>query len=202
MARIDAVGETGLDGHDLRELGLKNGNLVVDDRRNGKQWKFDGINVSLTRPRQGGVVFRLESDNPERPWVLSAAMRPLAEGVRALGIEARQVSTRDILLAARLNLGNFDVDLPLSASVRAEISPEGIPQLVQGQLVAEPGTIVDREYEKVSLNIDHAEFRFNWDAQRHSLIVPFQVQSGGNQFTMRATLEAPPEQNGAWRPGN
>jgi hypothetical protein len=198
MARIDAVGETGLDGHDLRELGLKNGNLVVDDRRNGKQWKFDGINVSLTRPRQGGVVFRLESDNPDRPWVLSAAMRPLADGVRALGIEARQVSTRDILLAARLNLGNFDVDLPLSASVRAEISPEGVPQLLQGQLVAEAGTIVDREYEKVSLNIDHADFRFNWDAQRHSLIVPFQVQSGGNQFTMRATLEAPPEQNGVW----
>ena len=198
MARIDAVGETGLDGHDLRELGLKNGNLVVDDRRNGKQWKFDGINVSLTRPRQGGVVFRLESDNPERPWVLSAAMRPLAGGVRALGIEARQVSIRDILLAARLNLGNFDVDLPLSASVRAEISPEGIPQQVQGQLVADAGTIVDREYEKVSLNIDHADFRFNWDAQRHTLIVPFQVQSGGNQFTMRATLEAPPEQNGVW----
>jgi len=198
MARIDAVGETGLDGHDLRELGLKNGNLVVDDRRNGKQWKFDGINVSLTRPRQGGVVFRLESDNPERPWVLSAAMRPLAGGVRALGIEARQVSIRDILLAARLNLGNFDVDLPLSASVRAEISPEGIPQLVQGQVVADAGTIVDREYEKVSLNIDHADFRFNWDARRHSLIVPFQVQSGGNQFTMRATLEAPPEQDGVW----
>jgi hypothetical protein len=198
MARIDAVGETGLDGHDLRELGLKNGNLVVDDRRNGKQWKFDGINVSLTRPRQGGVVFRLESDNPERPWVLSAAVRPLADGVRALGIEARQVSTRDILLAARLNLGNFDVDLPLSASVRAEISPEGVPQLVQGQLVADAGTIVDREYEKVSLNIDHADFRLNWDARRHSLIVPFQVQSGGNQFTMRATLETPPEQNGVW----
>jgi hypothetical protein len=198
MARIDAVGETGLDGHDLRELGLKNGNLVVDDRRNGKQWKFDGINVSLTRPRQGGVVFRLESDNPERPWVLSAAVRPLADGVRALGIEARQVSTRDILLAARLNLGNFDVDLPLSASVRAEISPEGVPQLVQGQLVADAGTIVDRQYEKVSLNIDHADFRLNWDARRHSLIVPFQVQSGGNQFTMRATLETPPEQNGVW----
>src|SRR6478736_7527604 len=198
MAKIDAVGESGLDGHDLRELGLKNGNLVVDDRRNGKQWKFDGINVSLTRPRQGGVVFRLESDNPERPWVLSAAMRPLAGGVRALGIEARQVSIRDILLAARLNLGNFDVDLPLSASVRAEISPEGIPQLVQGQVVAAAGTIVDREYEKVSLNIDHADFRFNWDARRHSLIVPFQVQSGGNQFTMRATLDAPPEQDGVW----
>jgi hypothetical protein len=198
MARIDAVGETGLDGHDLRELGLKNGNLVVDDRRNGKQWKFDGINVSLTRPRQGGVIFRLESDNPERPWVLSAAMRPLTDGIRAIGIEARKVSTRDILLAMRLNMANFDVDLPLSASVRAEISPEGTPQLVQGQLVSDAGSIVDRQYDRINVNVDHADFRFNWDARRHSLIVPFQIQSGGNQFTMRATLEAPPEQNGIW----
>src|SRR4249920_1342667 len=145
MAKIDAVGESGLDGHDLRELGLKNGNLVVDDRRNGKQWKFDGINVSLTRPRQGGVIFRLESDNPERPWVLSAAMRPLTDGVRAIGIEARKVSTRDILLAMRMNTANFDVDLPLSASVRAEISPEGTPQLLQGQLVSDAGSITDRQ---------------------------------------------------------
>jgi hypothetical protein len=196
MARLDAVGQTGLDGHDLRELGLKNGNLVVDDRRNGKRWTFDGINVSMTRPRQGGVVFRLESDNPERPWVLSAAMRPVADGMRAVGIEARKVSTRDILLALRLNAGGVDVDLPLSASIRADLSPDGTPHLVQGQLIADAGAINDRD--RIRLNIDHADFRFNWDARRRTLIAPFQVQSGGNQFTMRATLEAPPDENGPW----
>ena len=198
MAKIDAVGESGLDGHDLRELGLKNGNLVVDDRRNGKQWKFDGINVSLTRPRQGGVIFRLESDNEERPWVISAAMRPLSDGVRAVGIEARKVSTRDIILALRLNPSNFDIDIPLSASVRAEVSRDGSPQAVQGQLVADAGTIVDQTNDKLNVNIDHADFRFNWDNRRNSLIVPFQVQSGGNQFTMRATFEPSTDQSGAW----
>jgi hypothetical protein len=198
MARLDAVGESGLDGHDLRELGLKNGNLVVDDRRNGKRWTFDGINASLTRPRQGGVVFRLESDNPKRPWVLSAAMRPMADGMRAVGIEARRVSTRDIMLAMRLNASDIDVDLPLSASIRADVSADGIPQMVQGQLIADVGTITDRDNDKVSLNIDRADFRFNWDARRRSLVVPFQIQSGGNQFTMRATLEGSPEQNGTW----
>jgi hypothetical protein len=198
MARLDAVGETGLDGHDLRELGLKNGNLVVDDRRNGKRWTFDGINASLTRPRQGGVVFRLESDNPERPWVLSAAMRPVADGMRAIGIEARRVSTRDIMLAMRLNAGDVDIDLPLSASIRADVSADGTPQLVQGQLVADAGTVADRDNDRVSLNIDRADFRFNWDARRRSLVVPFQVHSGGNQFTMRATLEGSPDQNGTW----
>src|ERR1041385_7834470 len=91
LAWIDGLGATGLDGHDLRELGLKNGNLIVDDERNGKHWAFKEINVSLMRPAQGGLTFRLASDTKNRPWVLSAAMRPLADGVRALGIEARDV---------------------------------------------------------------------------------------------------------------
>src|SRR6476469_4091598 len=198
MARIDAVGETGLDGHDLRELGLKNGNLVVDDRRNGKRWTFDGINASLTRPRGGGVTFRLEADNPERPWALSAAMRPLTDGVRAVGIEARKVSMHDILLALRANTEDFDIDLPVSASIRADVLADGTPQVVQGQLVTEKGTIVDRNNDRVNLTIDRADVRFSWDNQRRNLVVPFQVQSGGNQFTMRAALEAPQEQSGIW----
>ena len=198
MAWIDALGQTGLDGHDLRELGLKNGNLVVDDRRNGKRWTFDGINASLTRPRRGGVLFRIESDSSERPWVLSAAMRPLTDGVRAVGIEARKVSMHDVLLALRINTDDFDIDLPISASIRADILADGSPQVVQGQLLAEKGTIVDRNNDKVSLAVDRADVRFNWDNQRRNLVVPFQIQSGGNQFTMRATLDAPQEQPGIW----
>ena len=60
MTWLDGVGVSGLDGHDLTELGLKDGNLIVDDRRNGKRWTFDHINASLMRPEQGGVIFRIE----------------------------------------------------------------------------------------------------------------------------------------------
>ena len=137
LSWIDGLGATGLDGHDLRELGLKNGNLIVDDQRNGKRWTFSKINISLTRPEQGGVIFRLSSDEPDRPWVLSAALRPLGDGVRAVGIEARHVSTKDILLALRMNEGDLDIDLPLSASVRAELSSDGTLHRLQGQVFAE-----------------------------------------------------------------
>ncbi len=198
LSWIDGLGATGLDGHDLRELGLKNGNLIVDDRRNGKRWTFSRINVSLRRPTQGGVIFRLASDTPERPWVISAAMRPLSEGVRAVGIEARDVSSRDILLALRLNGGDIEADLPLSASVRAEISSDGTLQRLQGQVIADAGTIIDHAGEESSVKIDRADIRFNWEAQQRALVIPFQIQSGGNQFTMRATLKAPAEQNGVW----
>lgn len=201
MNWLESIGASGLEGHDLRELGLKNGNLSVDDRRSGKQWTFDNINASLTRPAQGGLVFRLESVNPERPWVLSAAMRPLPDGVRAVGIEARKVSTRDMLLALRLTEANIDVNLPVSASIRAEILPDGTPQVVQGQLSTDAGIIVDHSDENSRIDIERADFRFNWDAQRRNLIVPFQITSGSNQFTLRAIVEPPVGNETAWRFG-
>ena len=198
LAWIDGLGATGLDGHDLRELGLKNGNLIVDDQRNGKHWTFSRINISLTRPEQGGVIFRLASDEPARPWVFSAAMRPLGDGVRAVGIEARHVSSKDILLAMRLNEGDLDVDLPLSASVRAEISSDGTLRRLQGQVFADAGTITDHAGDNVTVKIDRADVRFNWDARQRVLLIPFQIQSGGNQFTLRAALEMPADQKGVW----
>ena len=66
-----------------------------------------------------------------------------------------------------------------------------MPQAMEGQVLARAATIVDRANRDIHTTIDRAEVRFSWDAHRHVLIVPFQVQSGGNQFTMRATLEAP-----------
>jgi hypothetical protein len=198
LAWIDGLGVTGLDGHDLRELGLKNGNLIVDDQRNGKRWTFNNINVSLTRPQQGGVIFRVASDDPNRPWELIAAMRPLGDGVRAVGIEARKVSARDLLLAMRLGDGDIVNGLPLSASMRGEIAPDGTPLVLQGELVAEAGTIVDPDDDSGTIAIDHADVKFSWDAHRRTLIVPFQIQSGGNQFTMRAELEGPGDDSGIW----
>jgi len=196
LSFVDNAGSGALD--ELRQIGLKDGRLVVEDQRNGKRLSFERINVSLTRPSQGGIIFRLESSAPERPWMLTAAMRPLEDGIRAIGIEARRVSTRDILLALRLDDGSLDADLPLSASVRAEVAADGVPQMVQGQLLIDAGTIADRTDARRNINLERAEFGLNWDGRRKSLVVPFQVHADGNQFTMRATLEAPAEGSTAW----
>ncbi len=195
---IDGLGATGLDGHDLRELGLKNGNLTVDDERNGKHWTFSKINISLMRPAAGGITFRLSSDGVKEPWVLSAAMRPLGDGVRAVGLEARNVSTSDILLALRLNELEVEANLPVSASVRAEISANGALQNLQGRVVAGRGNVVDHGDDDVKVDVERADIRFTWDARQHVLLIPFQLHAGGNQFTMRAALRAPSDKSGVW----
>src|SRR6185295_16023714 len=58
---IDRLDSLGLDGGSLSEIGLKDCTLVVDDQRLGKRWTFEHINLSLTRPKEGGVAFAVNS---------------------------------------------------------------------------------------------------------------------------------------------
>ena len=191
LSWIDGIGETGLDGHDLKELGLKNGNLTVDDQRTGKHWTFRDISLSATRLHGGGVEVSVGSSNPARPWMLKAAATPTRQGYRRIQLEAHRVPPGELLLASRLDDGSLHIDTPLSASMNGEIGPDGLPQNFVGHIVAETGSIGDADDDEGRIPIEHAEFKFNWDAENHVLSVPFQILSGGNRITLLGQIEAP-----------
>jgi len=191
LAWIDGLGATGLDGHDLSELGLKNGNLTVDDQRTGKQWTFHDINLSLTRPQAGSVALTVSSESPERPWLLRAAMTAGEHGHRTFEIETKKLPARDLMLAMRLGEGRYEPDLPISARIRADIGPDGTPRMVDGRILVDKGFIIDADDPAATIAIDHAEFTLDWDSVRQALVVPFQVISGGNRFTSVAQLDPP-----------
>ena len=198
---LDRVSALGLDGHDLGEIGLKSGSITVDDQRNGQKSKFDKINLSLARFEAGEVVVRVSSDSADQSWVLLAGVKPLGEGRRAVSIEARDIRLHDLMLAARLDNGKMDPDLPLSLSLRAELTRDGTPQMAKGQLTIGAGTLRDAKNPDDSMAIDRAEATLNWDAGRRTLTAPFQVVSGGNRFTLVAHAEAPAQAGGSWRVG-
>ena len=195
---IDGIGESGLDGHDLRELGLKDGNLTVDDRRTGKKRTFHNINLSVERPRSGGMVVTVGSENDDHPWAMTASMKPSRDGYRSIAFEARQVAASDLLLATRIDDGTLQTNLPVSASLRGEIGPDGVPQSLAGRIVADTGFISGSDDSDGRIDIDHAEFKINWDAASRLLSVPFQILSGGNRITLMGEVQAPPQSPGPW----
>ncbi len=196
LAWLDKLAATGLDGHELSELGLKDGNLTVDDERNGKQWSFRNINLSLTRPKDGGIALTLSSGSTEAPWLLRAAMSPSTSGHRILDIETERLPAKDMMLAMRL-VGEYEVDMPLSGRIHADIGPDGTPQTLVGRILGEKGVLNDLDEPEGAVAIDRAEFSLDWDAQRQSLNVPFQIVSGGNRITLLARVEAPRD-HGSW----
>jgi hypothetical protein len=198
LSWIDGIGETGLDGHDLRELGLKEGTLTVNDERSGKDWALENIQLSLDRPHGGGVAIKLSSENPQRPWQLVASVRPVHNGSRNIDIEARRLPANDIIRAFHLADGNLQANLPLSASVRGEIGADGVPRGLAGRVVVEPGFIGDSEDDDGRVTIDQAEFKFAWNAADRQLSVPFQIVSAGNRITLIGQVEAPEQSGGDW----
>jgi Protein of unknown function len=193
---IDGIGESGLDGHELREIGLKDGNLTVDDERTGKRWSFQDITLSLERPRGGGVVVTIGSENAERPWGLTASIKPTRGGAHSIALEGRHVSASDLLLAARFGDGNMETDLPLSASLRGEIGPNGVPESLSGRIVAEAGFFSSGEDGRIDL--DRAEIKLDWDAANRVMSVPFQIISGHNHITLLGEVHTPEQTGGIW----
>src|SRR5262249_25476388 len=90
LAWIESLDASGLDGRDLTEIGLQDGNLTVDDQRNGKKWTFTDIDLSVTRPKGGGIAVALGSQAVERPWRMRAAMTPGQHGHRIIDIEMQK----------------------------------------------------------------------------------------------------------------
>ena len=197
LSWIDEIGETGLDGHELRELGLKSGNLTVDDARTGKRWTFKDISLSVERAH-GGVEVTVGSDNRERPWAISASITPTGKGARKVALEARRVLVSDLMLAARVGNGSLVTDLPLSASINGVIGADGEPQTLAGRIVADAGSFGDANGKDGRIAIDRAEFKFNWDLSSRILSIPFQILAGGNRMTLIGQVEAPEEGASTW----
>jgi hypothetical protein len=197
LAWIDRIGATGLDGHELAELGLKNGNLVVDDQRSGKQWTFHDINLSLTRPAGGGIALTMGSEAGDRPWLLRATVTRGEAGIRKVDLDIDRLPAKDLLLALRIGNGQYEPNMPVSARIRASIGADGVPQMVEGRVQLDSGFVVDPEEPLSRIEIDRAEFNLTWNAVQKTLVIPFQVVSGANRLTLLAHLN-PSSSGSVW----
>src|SRR5258707_1290702 len=123
---LDSLSLTGLDGQNLNEIGLKNGNLIVDDQQRGNKWNFENISLSLRRPSGGGVALQVGEEG-SHAWSLRVAVGAPANGVPSVDIRADKVSTTNILLALRLKDLTYSADLPLIRGLKGEQGLDGLP---------------------------------------------------------------------------
>ena len=197
---LDSLSMTGLDGQNLNEIGLKNGNLIVDDQQRGSKWSFENITLSLRRPSRGGVALSLGEEGA-RPWMLRATIGPAENGVRSVDIKADKVSTSNILLALRVKDLTYTADLPLTGELKGELGRDGVPTFFRGKIAAGAGNIIDTDTPDYPMAIDSAEINVEWDANRRVLVAPFKILSGANRLTLLAHLEPPNGTTNDWQLG-
>ncbi|WP_177243244.1 DUF3971 domain-containing protein [Bradyrhizobium sp. Gha] len=197
---LDSLSMTGLDGQNLNEIGLKNGNLIVDDQQRGSKWTFENITLSLRRPSHGGVTLSLGEEGA-KPWSLRATVGPAENGVRSIDIRADKLSTSNILLALRLKDLTYTADLPLTGEMKGELGRDGVPTFFRGKVMIGAGNVIDTDTPDYPMAIDSAEINVEWDAGRRVLVAPFKILSGANRLTLLAHLEPPNGTSNDWQLG-
>src|SRR5258706_5989619 len=197
---LDSLSLTGLDGQNLNEIGLKNGNLIVDDQQRGNKWNFENITLSLRRPSGGGVALSV-GEQGRHAWSLRVAVGAPANGVRSVDIRADKVSTTNILLALRLKELTYSAELPLSRELKGELGRDGLPTYFRGKISAAAGTIIDSDTPDYPMGIDSAEMNVEWDSGRRVLVAPFKIISASNRITLLAHLEPPNDAVSDWQLG-
>jgi hypothetical protein len=197
---LDSLSLTGLDGQNLNEIGLKNGNLIVDDQQRGNKWNFKNITLSLRRPSGGGVVLSLGEES-SHPWSLRVAVGAPANGVRSVDIRADKVATTNILLALRAKDLTYSADLLLTGELKGELGRDGLPTYFRGKISTGAGNIIDSDTPDYPMGIDSAEMSVEWDAARRVLLAPFKIVSGPNRITLLAHLEPPNDNVPDWQLG-
>ncbi|MEA2861579.1 MAG: hypothetical protein QOC72_3618, partial [Methylobacteriaceae bacterium] len=197
---LDSLSLTGLDGQNLNEIGLKNGNLIVDDQQRGNKWNFENITLSLRRPSGGGVALSVGEEG-SHAWSLRVAVGAPANGVRSVDIRADKVSTTNILLALRLKNLTYSANLPLSGELKGELGRDGLPTYFRGKITAGAGTIIDSDTPDYPMGIDSAEMNVEWDSGRRVLVAPFKIISGPNRITLLGHLEPPNDSIPDWQLG-
>jgi hypothetical protein len=197
---LDSLSLTGLDGQNLNEIGLKNGNLIVDDQQRGSKWSFENISLSLRRPSDGGVALSVGEEGAH-PWSLRVAVGPLKDGVRSVDLRADKLPTANILLALRVKDLTYNAELPLSAELKGELGRDGLPTYFRGKITVGAGNLIDTDTPDYPMAIDSAEVNLEWDAGRRVLLAPFKIVSGANRVTLLAHLEPPNDDINDWHLG-
>ncbi len=196
---LESLDVLGLDGQDLAEIGLKNGSLSVDDTRTGKRWNFSDINLSLRRPKEGGVAFAVNSKGADGPWSMTATVAPRGNGERAVEAVLRDLSPKDLMLALRLDNPSFEANIPISAIVRAEIGRDGTLESAEGRILLGAGYLGSAKDEEDRIAIDQAHAEPHWDAGKHQVSMPIELVAGANRISLMATIDAPGQPGGPWQ---
>jgi hypothetical protein len=197
---LDSLSLTGLDGQNLNEIGLKNGNLIVDDQQRGNKWNFQNITLSLRRPSGGGVALSVGEEG-SHAWSLRVTVGAPANGVRSVDIRADNVSTTNILLALRMKGLTYSADLALTGELKGELGRDGLPTYFRGKIAAGAGNIIDGDTPDYPMAIDSAEADVEWDSGRRVLVAPFKIVSGANRITLMAHVEPPNDAVADWQMG-
>lgn len=196
---LDSFERGGVDGVALAQIGLKQGSLTVEDAEAGRKWTFQNINIQLSRPVEGGLLFSLSSGGSGARWSLTATVAPMHEDSRAIDVVANNLAPNDLMLAAGVADLDFLAENALSGILRARVASDGKLLAANFRASAGGGIVGSAKDPEARFRVDEVQIQARFDPERRATIIePFVIQAGTNRLALTAVVEAPKGADRIW----
>ncbi len=183
----------------LERFGVSRGRLTVNDRVSGVATTFEGVDIAFDRPASGQASLRLSALGPNGRWSIAARAAGEAEAARKLEVDVAELSLDEIALVAGFRDRAIDFDMPISARLAFELSPDRRVAGASGRFTLGAGLVKLDDPDHEPFLIDEAVGGFRWDPQARVVIVePTQLNAGQTQISVEGKVTPPAVAGEAW----
>ncbi len=186
----------------LGQFGIIDGKLIFEDRANGKETVFDGLQLHLERA-SGQAKLRLAVNGPNGRWEMSVAAAEENQNrdgaLRSLDVDFSNLSLDEIRLFSGIRELPFDTDMPLNIKFRIGSDAGGEFRMAEGSFALGAGFLSFRDPDQEPVLVDRVSGAFHWeDSTRRFIIDSARVESSDAKFLLSGVLLPPQSNNGLW----
>ncbi|MGD9785182.1 MAG: AsmA-like C-terminal region-containing protein [Hyphomicrobiaceae bacterium] len=184
----------------LRELGLRNATLNVDNEGRRSRWQVPELILDLERRKRRTIISgRARLAAPRGSWAVAFHTEE-NEGLVSLNTSIRDVVPADLAEAGEMFQAWAPLDLPIAADIRVGLTHQG--EIVSSEVAVELGSgrvlVTDRHGHVSAVPVEAGLVKLAYDPATSAVVLaPSTVKWSGNTVTLTGAAK-PQAADGIW----
>ncbi len=184
----------------LERAGLRDGSLVIDDRRNGRTASYSDLSMVYSRPAPGESRMALRARGPNGRWGASVLVRGLPGEARTVEAALQDVAVSELLGFAHRGGLPVHTDMPLSFELTASLAADDRLTALEGVITGGSAQILIDDPHMKPIAVDRVGGRFGLDADGGRLeISELDLVGAGLRMRAKGWVEVPRDAAAGWR---
>ncbi len=184
----------------LERVGLRDGKLVVDDRRNGRVAVYSDLSMVYSRPVPGETRLAMRALGDHGRWGVSAVLRGLPGEARTLQAGVQDLAVSEILGFAERGSLRVHTDMPLSFDVTARLGADDRLEALEGVITGGSAQVLFDDPNIKPIAVERLGGRFSTSGDSRVIALDdLDVAGTGIRLRGRGTVEIPPDASVGWR---
>ncbi len=182
----------------LERAGLREGTLIIDDRRNGRRATYSDLSLLYSRPAEE-TRLAVRARGMHGRWGASLVVRGAPGAVRSIEATVQDLAVAEILGFAEAGTSGIRTDMPVSFELRAQLDGKDVLTALDGVITGGSAQVVLPGRDLAPIAVDRMNGRFALAPDGRIEVPELDVSAGGVAIKASGAVDLPRGADDSWR---